>query len=479
MALSPFEIKLNPYLKANSPIQITVLTDNRLTERAIPDTYCNGWRLYGGIIRPVLLCYRPKNRLEHVTIRTFHIQENTFDLAFSFKQIGKTPDHLSLEIITPEGQPFIRHTFKSIISDSLYKIRIHNTHPWTPETPYLYQIKLIANFDGNLFTKEFKKGFMQVTTSKNNILLNGKPYYLRGISTHEGVDNKGPLSNKQEKLADFIDLKRLNVNFLRVPHYPQPEYVYTLCDSLGILVMDEIPAWKTSPRFLGSRDGKSFATEYLSKMITTHGNYTSVALWSFGNEFHSFRSNVSNYIKHLSAYAKQADLHFRPSTYCSYFYHYDKAYEYVDIISVNEYFGWHIGDLEMLIPILKKIQKKWPDKPLIISEVGCSSQMGLRNAKAKLAGKITSMLKKDYSEDHQALYLRSHLTTLWDNRDLCQGTVVWNYTDYHTPRKKYQTKEMPPWISGFGLVNLQRKKKLAYWEVQKMYGKIKDFDLGE
>jgi hypothetical protein len=268
-------------------------------------------------------------------------------------------------------------------------------------------------------------------------------------------------------------VKDLGVNFLRIAHFPQHRDIYEICDSIGLLIMDEIPAWKTAPAFLGSKEGQEYGTAYLERLIEEHGNYTSVCLWSVGNQFASYASSAADYVREVCGKIKKADPA-RLVTFCSCYYKWDKAFSYVDVISVNEYFGWELASLGLLPGMLDNIHQDWPDKPILVSEVGAQAKSGQRNSRPKLAGMVKSLFTKDLSEDHQALFLGSHLDTIWNKRRFVYGAVVWAYADYMSYLNKAHTADMPAGLNACGVVTSGRKNKLSYDIVQQRYGAFRD-----
>jgi hypothetical protein len=84
------------------------------------------------------------------------------------------------------------------------------------------------------------------------------------------------------------------------------------------------------------------------------------------------------------------------------------------------------------------------------------------------------MLTKDLSEDHQALYLRSHIAEMWRYNRVCRGMVVWCYNDYMTPRRLPKSSTGTAGMNTMGLVTRERENKAAYRTVQEMYRMIAD-----
>jgi beta-glucuronidase len=159
-------------------------------------------------------------------------------------------------------------------------------------------------------------------------------------------------------------------------------------------------------------------------------------------------------------------------TYCSYHYLWDRGFPYVDVISINEYFGWELASLPLLAGMLDKVHRAWPEKPVIVSEVGAQAGFGIHNFEPQLAGILTSMLSKDLSEEHQALYIGSHLDTIWAKRSYVNGVVVWAYADYFCRMNKARTTTMPAGINACGIVTTDRKRKQSYTTVKERFGMI-------
>jgi len=465
-AYLPFTIDLTPFLHAGNGLHVAVMVDNRLIDGKLPDAKARGWWNYGGLIREVGLCAVSRLRIDEVRVLTLYHAKDTFDLSLSFSRAQPRWDSVSL-VFSAADTP--SRVYKASVHGADTILRIGAVRPWTPESPVLYRFAFIPHFDGRSGdTMRLQRGFCQLTAHTSRLLLNGNPYFLRGMSRHDVWGSKGPLLTREERRRDLCDMKALGVNFLRIAHFPQHPDVYELCDSLGMLVMDEIPAWKSSAAFLGSKQGRAYGAGYARAMVQAHGNFTCICMWSVGNQLASYKTAVADYVSATAAEAKSLDPS-RPITYCSYYYLWDKSFSRVDVIAVNEYFGWELASLDMLGPMLDKIHKDWPDKPVLVSEFGAQSKRGLKNASAKLSGALKSMLTKDLSEDHHRLFLRSHMDTIWTRRDFVGGMVVWSYSDYMSYMNKARTDDMPVGLNACGVVTRDRERKLAWETVRQRY----------
>jgi beta-glucuronidase len=462
----PFRVDLTPFVNNKGRIRVAIRIDNRLSEREFPDIKANGWWQYGGLVRDVRLTVLQRKRIDRADIRTVHLMSDTFDLQVHLIPASIRWDSVVIAVSPDQNASPVR---LGSMTGTKAALRCDALQPWTPDTPRLYDISLTPWFNGRPGdTMRLRRGFCQMVAQGPRLLLNGKPVYLRGMSRHDIGTDAHPLLDRTQRLRDLLELKTCGVNFLRIAHFPQARDIYELCDSLGMLVMDEIPVWKSDPKFLGSPEGRKYGAAYVRALIEAHGNHTSIVLWSLGNQFASYKDQVARYVAVTARQAKTADPS-RMVTYCSYYYQWDKGFPYVDVISINEYFGWELASLPMLSMVLDKLHQEWPDKPFIISEFGPQAAYGLRNPQPQLAGIFRSVLSKDLSEDHQALYLKSHIDTIWSRRSFVNGMVVWAYADYCSQLNKARTSGMPVGLNACGIVTEDRKKKLGYEAVRERY----------
>ncbi|MBN1756955.1 MAG: hypothetical protein JW863_01470 [Chitinispirillaceae bacterium] len=475
-AYLPFSVNLTPYVQSGNKARIAVRVDNRLIPGRIPDDRAKGWWIYGGIIREVSLSILPAQRIRRTMLRTLHHAADTFDLhcRFEWNRAVSPPDSVQVTVNDPAHDliQFIQHGPDPVV-------RITGVHAWTPEDPFRYEVRCVPYFGAATGLPDtVRRGFCQLVARNRDLLLNGKPYYIRGMARHDIGGPDGRQLTRGERRADLTDMKNIGVNFLRIAHFPQHEDIYQLCDSLGLLVMDEIPAWKTAPQFLGTAEGRLYGAAYLRDLIKVHGNYTGLCIWSVGNQFKSYKTSVADFVGYVGKNVRAADPS-RLVTFCSYYYMWDKAFRAVDVIAVNEYFGWELASLGMLGPMLDKIGRHWPDKPVLVTELGAQAKRGLRNPDAKLAGPVGSMLGKDISEDHQALYIGAHMDTIRSRCGFVRGMSIWAYADYMANLNKTRTPDMPFGSNSCGIVTSDRKRKRSYNVVRKRYLQWRDSPEGD
>lgn len=170
-------------------------------------------------------------------------------------------------------------------SDTSYTDTLRGVTPWTPETPRLYPLTLIyGNHRVNTYV-----GFRHVEIKDGLLCLNGKPVTIKGVNRHEHSPKTGHYISRDEMRQDAIMMKQNNINAVRTSHYPNDEYWYFLCDSIGLMVWDEANCESHAQGY----DKHSLAknpewTEAIwnrtRNMILRDRNHPCVIVWSLGNE---------------------------------------------------------------------------------------------------------------------------------------------------------------------------------------------------
>ncbi|RRB02445.1 glycoside hydrolase family 2 TIM barrel-domain containing protein [Larkinella rosea] len=235
--------------------------------------------LFGGIFRPVYLEILPAEHLEHVAIDAR--ADGTFKAQVQLVTNEK-PLEVSAQIFTLNGQkagpPFSAKTGPENNRVSLAKI-IPNPRLWTSETPNRYKVEfrlLQAGKPVHTVTKFF--GFRTVEVKpRDGIYVNGTKIKLKGVNRHSFWPSSGRALSKKLSVLDVNLMKDMNMNAVRMSHYPPDEHFLDVCDSLGLFVFDELAGWH------GHYDTPT-GTKLLKELITHDVNHPSVIFWINGNE---------------------------------------------------------------------------------------------------------------------------------------------------------------------------------------------------
>jgi beta-glucuronidase len=318
----------------------------------------------------------------------------------------------------------------------------------------LYDVKISAGDD----TVHDSIGFRTIETRGPQILLNGEPIFLRGISLHEEAPVRGGRAYSEDDAQTLLGwAKELGCNFVRLAHYPHNENEIRLADRMGLLVWSEIPvywdiAWK-SPAALASAESQ------LREMIARDHNRAAVVLWSLSNETPvepdrlTFLRTLAEDARHLdptrlitSAMNKVeddgADGHILR----------DPLGQFLDVLGLNEYFGWYYGRPEDID------RQRWTtayDKPLIISEFGGDAAYGRHGDAAAR-----------WTEEYQA-GLFVHQLNMVNKVPHLAGLSPWVLMDFRSPRRPLPG--IQDYFNRKGLLSNTGQRKQAFFVLQKFY----------
>jgi len=442
---TPFQFDVSGRLKEKDNFLI-VKVDNKRLKDAIPTVNSDWWN-YGGITRSVYLIDVPKTHIKDYSIQ-LTADKKAIEGKFLVQGHG-TKDVISLAIpelkekvkLKVDGQG--RASFKIDVSPDL----------WTPENPKRYRIELAINNDKLIDSI----GFRTIQTVGNDILLNGKPVFLKGISIHEEAPYKtGRVTSEEEILTLLSWSKELGCNFVRLAHYPHSEKMVREAERMGLMIWSEIPVyWTVSFDNPGTYD---LAENQLVEMISRDKNRAGVILWSVANET-PLSEDRNVFLKKLISKARQMDssrlitaaLDTQSGSDGVKVID-DPLAEAVDVIGINSYCGWYVDKPEMCSDY------KWKNlyqKPMIMSEVGAGALQGLHGDK-----------DERWTEEYQDYVFKTNLEMI-DNIDFLRGVTPWILMDFRSSRR--HLKKIQKDFNRKGLISEQGEKKKAFYTLQNYY----------
>ena len=264
-------------------------------------------------------------------------------------------------------------------------------------------------------------GFREIKVDQGEILLNGKPIFLRGISSHEESVENGKALTDAERIENIQLAKELGCNFMRIAHYPHDERMAKLADEYGILLWEEIPVY-WAIRFERKATYED-AENQLMELITRDWNRASVIIWSVGNE-NADTDERLNFMSKLARRAHKEDETRLVSAACLVDSEKnmiaDRLIEYLDVIGINEYCGWYTPDFEKLPQLMANSS---PQKPVVITEFGADA----------LAGHHGTITDKG-TEECQAYVYKLQIDTL-RKISYIKGMTPWILYDFRCPRR--------------------------------------------
>ena len=458
-------------LREAEPNLLVVKTENRSLDGRAPGPIF-GWWNQGGIYREVYLESRSRLHIDDFTVRTY-VRGGTvrFELDVS---VSNTADadcsdvRIEWSLLRADrseagsGRTTVPALPAGAAHQAAFEQELHGERLWSPEDPYLYDLQIRIDSASYADAVEASVGLREISVEGTNILLNGKPVYLKGVNRHEDYPGSGRVHNLQWLIHDFQFLKQLGVNFIRNSHYPNHPEFYKMADRYGFLVMNEVPLyfWGDHVRNAAYKDMAALETTeaQLREMIQRDKNHPCIIMWSVSNETRGGRDHVDNGNKHLMECARKLDptrlvMHVSNHWYKEIYGYVDGALEADDVICINEYFGFYTkGQANAMSEIpnfkpyleaaLRDLRDRFPNKPIVISEFGCIGLAGVEGDTYP-------------SETFQAAFVNQHMEVLTAFPDIA-GIVYWEYKDYPY-HKKFVFDHFP--VGYYGLVTRDRKPK--------------------
>ena len=451
---TPFNYDISDLIKEGENVVI-VKVDNKRHAEDVPTQIFDWWN-YGGITRNVKLVKVTPTYLEdyNLQLAKADAKDKKRQISFSARLNKKEPGH-KVTVFIPELklEQQLTTDAEGIVSGTLF-VATKKLQLWSPENPKLYRVDI--SLDTSIISDSI--GFRTIETRDKQILLNGQPIFLKGISIHNEKPNGGGRANSAEDARTLLGwAKELGCNFVRLAHYPHHEEMVREAEKMGILVWSEIPVYWT----IAWKNPKTYenAQNQLRDMIARDHNRANVIIWSIANETpHSqerdtFLGNLAQYARSLdnTRLISMAMEVTGASNYVNRLN--DNMNKYVDVVSFNQYIGWYrdVNDAPKM---------KWEipyNKPVIVSEFGGGAKYGYHGAK-----------NQRWTEEFQEnLYIEN--TAMLDKIEGLSGTTPWILKDFRSPRRVLP--DVQDYYNRKGLVSDKGEKKKAFYILKQWYEK--------
>ena len=449
---TPFNYDISKQLR-NGENTVIVKVDNKRHAEDVPTQIFDWWN-YGGITRDVKLVKVPKTYVEDYSLQLqkADAKAKTRLIDFSAK-LNKAEAGHNVTLSIPE----LKLTQKCVtdaegkVAASL-KVAAKKLSLWSPANPKRYQVEI--TLDNGAIADSI--GFRTIETRDKEILLNGQPIFLKGISIHNEKPNGGGRANNTEDAHTLLSwAKELGCNFVRLAHYPHHEEMVREAERMGILVWSEIPVYWT----IAWNNPKTFenARQQLTDMISRDHNRANVIIWSIANETpHSAQRD--DFLGRLATYARTLDntrlisMAMEVTGASNYVNRLnDNMNKYVDVVSFNQYIGWYrdVNDAPKM---------KWEipyNKPVIISEFGGGAKYGYHGAK-----------NQRWTEEFQENLYRENIAMI-DKIEGLAGTTPWILKDFRSPRRVLTG--IQDYYNRKGLFSDKGEKKKAFYVLKEWY----------
>ncbi len=425
----------------NDSLPVAIRCDNSRDVEMIPSDMSD-FCLYGGLYRHVNIVYMPKDYLEDVRI---DVVGDTV--------LVRADQRVQIEIVSPDGKTVFR-------GDNARPIVVRHPVLWDVDSPRLYMARI--SYGAQVIEKRF--GFRSYEFRRHGpFCLNGRRLLLQGTHRHEDHAGVGAAMTDQQTRQEMQQIKDMGANFIRLAHYQQSDLVLQLCDSLGILVWEEIPWCRGG---VGGSAYQQQAHRMLANMIQQHRHHPSVILWGLGNEndwpgdFGSVvdTSAVRALMASLHAEAHRLDPHrmtaIRRCDFCA---------DIPDVYSPSVWAGWYGRKFTDYREMEESAMARYPR--FLHAEWGADSHAG-RHAETGFdidAGDRNG----DWSESYAVRLFDWHLKEQLQMPDLT-GTAFWTFKDFCTPLRP----DNPiPYVNQKGVCQRDGTPKESYYVFQSYWAR--------
>lgn len=469
-AYSAFACEISGQVKFGQENEIIVKADNTARPDVIPVNH-NLFGVYGGIYRPVWLVVTESCNIVvtdyaspgvYVTQKNVSKRSAEVTVKVKLDNGSLTPVQSELEntiydaqgkqvkthrqsfLLTPQGTQAYSSTFK-----------LNNPHLWQGrEDPYLYKVVSRLWQDGKVIDEMVQPLGLrnyEIVAGKG-FFLNGKKYPMYGVTRHQDWWGVGSALKNEHHDFDLATIMDLGATTVRFAHYQQSDYLYSRCDTLGLIIWAEIP-------FVNRVSGKEWenAHQQMRELVRQSFNHPSIYIWGTHNEVYHPHGYTASLTQSLHDLCKTED----PDRYTVSVNGYGHADHPVnqntDVQGMNRYFGWYEKKIQDIEPWVEKLEKEYPWQKLMLTEYGADANI---EHQTEYLGDALNWGKPFYPETFQTK-THEYQWSVIANHPYIIASYLWNTFDFAVPMWK---RGGVPARNLKGLVTFDRKiKKDSYF----------------
>ena len=462
---SAFTIEIGPALKCGAENEIIVIADNTSRPDVVPINHTL-FGVYGGVYRPVWLVTTEKaqitvsdNASPGIYVTQKNVSKKSADISVKVKLDNgdlhasdvelentiydmdgkKVKSSKQVLTLTPQGTQHVVANF-----------HLNKPHLWNGrKDPYLYKVVSTLSQNGKKIDEVVQPlGIRKYEmVADKGFYLNGKKYPMYGVCRHQDWWGLGSALHNKHHDADLATIMDLGATTVRFAHYQQSDYLYSRCDSLGLIIWAEIP-------FVNRVSGQEWdnAHNQLRELIRQNFNHPSIYVWGLHNEVYHPHTYTAQLTASLHELAKTEDPDRYTVSVSGYGHMEHPVNLNADIQAMNRYFGWYEKKIKDIDPWIEKLEKEYPDHKFILSEYGADANI---EHQTELLGEAMNWSKPYYPETFQTKTHEYHWSVIAKHPYIL-ASYLWNTFDFATPmayRGDVPARNMK------GLVTFDRKTK--------------------
>ena len=283
--------------KKKNRLEVECLKESTVPQVNLAERRADYWN-FGGIWRPVFVISKPAQNISRVAINAKHDGRFMADVFLNRALPGCS---VGVDIIDANGKKVAQSPAYTISSDGAkIDFNAKGIKAWNAEQPNLYTaVFTLKNAEGRTLHVERQKfGFRTIEyrhsypasaanrketgnhvygCQEDGLFINGQKVIVKGANRHSFRPETGRTLSKQKNIEDVLLIKSMNMNAVRLSHYPADPEFLDACDSLGLYVECEQPGWHWAHNTI-------IGSQTVEEMVTRDVNHPSIIFWSNGNE---------------------------------------------------------------------------------------------------------------------------------------------------------------------------------------------------
>ena len=283
-------------------LEVEVLKESSVPQVNLAERRADYWN-FGGIWRPVFVIAKPAQNIHRVAINA---KADGHFMADVFLNRAIPGSSVSVDVVDSHGARVATSPATAIASDQAkVDFTVKNPRLWNAEQPHLYTaVFTLKSAEGKTLhierqrfgfrTIEYRHSYAQPLPSnqgegtgvgsphvygcqEDGLFINGQKVIIKGANRHSFRPETGRTLSKQKNIEDVLLIKSMNMNAVRLSHYPADPEFLDACDSLGLYVECEQPGWHWPHETV-------IGSQIVEEMVTRDVNHPSIIFWSNGNE---------------------------------------------------------------------------------------------------------------------------------------------------------------------------------------------------
>lgn len=474
-AYSAFAFEITNLVEHGKKNTLLVKTNNDARKDIIPINQ-NLFPIYGGIYRPVSMIVTDKVNFTvtdyaspgiYITQNT-SVKKSTIHVKAKLENKEKTIKTVTLQTVIKDAsgkqvasageQVAISPQGITIVNQP---IDIRNPHLWQGiKDPYLYSLTtsiIDASTELDAVTQPLGLRHVEVRAGEG-VFLNGEKYPMYGVTRHQDWWGYGSaLSNAQHK-EDMELIREMGTTTIRLAHYQQSDYIYSLADSMGFLIWAEIPFVNATS--LQERDN---AKQQMRELVRQCFNHPSIYIWGMHNEVYSKNrdEHVPVLTRELNDIAKTDDPDRLTAAVSGYGEMERPSNLAGDVQGMNRYYGWYEGNTGDLEQWASDLEKEYPGYKVMLTEYGADGNIDQSAESLPETKGINPVSGKFFPENYQT---ETHIEqwAIIEKHPFITASYLWNMFEFAVPlwnRGGVNARN----LKGLITFDRKRKKDSFYW----------------